>query len=135
MNPKYAEKYTELLYLGVPQNKRREIRGMENTRYVNPTHIYLAQVTVPPKDFENYQVPNYQMFIGDTDRISIKLPDLSKYDSYSGHFSVPYLKKIFDNIVSDDVKITLSEDCPITLEWKTDDDDWKVLLAPRIVDE
>lgn len=40
-----------------------------------------------------------------------------------------------DNIRAPDVKITVTDDFPIILEWKDGEDHWKVLIAPRIENE
>ena len=125
------KQYQELLWLGVPKNDRKDVRGSESTRYVDPAHIYMAEVTCPPKDFESYQLMTYKMFSGDSDIYNVKLPDLSKYDYCHACFTVRYLK-ILDNIPSEEVWIGLYESMPITLEWKTENDNWKVMLAPRI---
>ena len=118
--------------MNVPPSHRDEVRGNESMRYIDTAHVYIAELTCPIKDFEDFQIRNYELRDGSRFTTKIYVPKIDTGISSTAHYPVAYLRKIFDNIVADDVLITVQDDAPMMLEWETDEDDWRVFLAPRI---
>lgn len=118
--------------MNVPPSHRDEVRGNESMRYIDTAHVYIAELTCPIKDFEDFQIRNYELREGVNHTPKIHMPDIDTGISSTAHYPVSYLRRIFDNVTSDDIVITVQDDAPIVLEWRTDDDAWTVMVAPRI---
>lgn len=129
MNPDNMKEYNELLWLGVKKNKRDSVRGQRSTRYVDPAHVCMVELTSPSEEVEDY------ICYSGEDEIAVKMPTWENAMEQTMHCPVEYLKRIVDNIRSEDVKITVGTDYPIKLEWRDGEDSWKVLIAPRIENE
>lgn len=130
MNPKNMKQYNELLWLNVPKAKRTDIRGNESTVFVDQAHICMVQLTVPseePTEYKHYE--------GEHEGALLRMPTIDTGVASSAYYPVAYLKKIIDNITSDSVRVTVQDDAPIVLEWLSDNDLWKVMVAPRIPNE
>ena len=131
MNPDNMKEYNELLWLGVKKNKRDSVRGQRSTRYLDPSHVVFIQLTTPPWDAESTEVMTYEEYSGEDER-SFRVPQLETEYAQSVHVSVEYLRRIVDNITSQDVLITVIDDYPISLSWRDGEDDWSAMIAPRI---
>lgn len=131
MNPKNMKQYQELLWLMVKKDKRDSVRGERSTRYVDPAQVCMVQLTTPPWSLESTEVMQYESYSGEHEDV-VRIPEWKSPEEQTMHCPVEYLRKIVDNIRAPDVKITVSDDFPIVLEWKDGEDQWKVLIAPRI---
>ena len=131
MNPDNMKEYNELLWLGVPKKKRDSVRGQRSTRYIDPSHVVFIQLTTPPWDLESTEVMQYESYRGEVEG-AFKVPELRSDYAQRVHVPVEFLRRIVDNITSEDVLITVSDDFPISLVWKDGDDEWNALIAPRI---
>ena len=134
MNPKNMKQYQELLWLMVKKNDRDSVRGERSTRYVDPACVCMIQLTTPPWDLESTEVMQYEEYRGEHEA-HVKIPKWDAPEEQTMHCPVEYLRKIVDNIRAEDVKITVSNDYPIILEWKDGEDEWKAMIAPRIENE
>lgn len=134
MNPKNMKQYQELLWFGVKKDKRTSVRGERSTRYIDPEHVVFLEMTTPPWDLESTEVMQYDTYIGDSEGV-FKVPDLSSGYEQTVHISTSYLKKIVDNITSQDVILMVSDNYPLLLAWKDGEDSWRAMIAPRIENE
>ena len=73
MNPDNMKEYNNLLWLGVKKKDRDSVRGSECTVYLDPTHVCILQLTVPPQQGEGDRV--YTHFRGEEEG-DVRIPDL-----------------------------------------------------------
>lgn len=126
MNPKDAKKYTNLLYLGVPEKERDQIRGMASTEYLDPKHIVFIRLEVDGTENKT--------FIGNEAQ-PLRAPKINYCDPAKVWIPTDYLRKIVDNITADSVLLTADTDYPLTLQWSTGSDRWTAMIAHRIEPE
>lgn len=124
MNPENVKQFNELLWLNVPKKDRDSIRGMESTRYVDPTHVVFVELRHGDSDA-------FVQFSGDSE-CQIKKPSWDRSDETVTTIGTDYLKKVIANITADHVTIKVKDNYPITLEWTDGEDSFQVLIAHRV---
>ena len=81
---------------------------------------------------EEYETgPQFTNYRGKGNLDRIRVPELS-YEHGCAHYPVSYVKKIVDNITSDDAMFCVCDDGVMEIEWKDEDGSWRAFIAPRI---
>ena len=130
MNTSNMKQYNELLWLGVKKSKRDSVRGSKSTMYCDPAHVCMIQLCTP----DCLDITKFDSYIGDSEAV-FKVPDLYTHEQQTVVLPTEYLRRILDNVTSDSIRLKVSDDMPIELQWCVGEDSWWAVIAPRIENE
>ena len=131
MNPKYLSKVQELLWFGVPKNKRDKTRSFRKSQYIDPAHVmYVAcsdiSEDIMPEDLKSYS--------GDVEQ-EFKAPALDPDGCETVILPTEYLRGVLDNLTGDSVVLTIKKDYPIVINGTIDTCHIIAAIAPRVESE
>lgn len=132
MNPSNMKQYNELLWLGVPKSKRTDVRGMTHTRYVDPGHVCYVELLRAVDPEEPFR---FSQYCGEKEEYEVRRPETDTGMMQSVIIPVDYLRRIIDNVTSDNVALHVTTNFPLRMTWQDKEDTWTAWIAPLIENE